>query len=337
MSARSLAAILLSHLPTQCCASDLPIAVIQKAVDFCAERQFSIVVSVGQHHWDYVLFSALEREIPIHLVVVEKDIPILRQWQITPTSCEIVQTAEQRDTRIIEKAETIFPIWLRPKGHLAAILSAKLSGNIDKRFDCSAYRFPTALKYPPFVYSPQLLSLPDSYLWHWTRSSIEKWDDETPQEFCRAVLSSPVYPRNAFATLRRIIQTRTIRGRGEYIVNQIPVVSFTQNHPSQNETMLQWRTGKHRMNFEPYAIGFPRELLAARGGEPVIYGGKPAWNTMRKDAVWENENEWRIRGDFIIDNEIAEKMLVIVYQIEEIGEMQKVFSGKIVPFSSPNV
>ncbi|MDR1384114.1 MAG: hypothetical protein LBJ67_09750 [Planctomycetaceae bacterium] len=328
-----LAAILLSHLPTQCCGKDLPISVIRDAADFCADHDFSLVVSVGQHHWDYVLFAAIERRVPIHLIMVKNDIPVWKQWQITPVSCEIVETAEQRDKRIIEKAETIFPVWIRPKGRLTAILAAMSSGKIiDKRFDCSAYRFSISLKYPPFVYSSQLVSLPDLHLWHWTRSSVGKWEEETPQEFCRDVLSSQIYPRNAFETLKRIVQTRRICGCGEHIVNHIPVVSFTQNHPAKNETMLQWRTGKHRMNFEPYAIGIPRESVAARGGEPVIYGNKPDWNTMRKNAVWKNENEWRKRGDLVIDDNIFKEMIIIIYKNEETKEMQKIFAGKIVPF-----
>ncbi|MDR1493779.1 MAG: hypothetical protein LBT05_13810 [Planctomycetaceae bacterium] len=328
-----LAAILLSHLPTQCCAKDLPISAIGNAVDFIAGRGFSLAVSVGASHWDYVLFAAIERRVPVHLVVVRKEIPVWKEWQITPVSCEIVETAEQRDKRILEKADAIFPIWIRPKGRLAAILAATSSEKtIDKRFDCSAYRFSVSLKYPPFVYSSQLTSAPDSYLWHWTRSSVGKWNDETPQEFCRDVLTSPIYPRNAFATLKRIVQTRILRGCGERIVNRVPVVSWTQNHPAKNETMLQWRTGKHRMNFEPYAIGLPRESFAARGGTPVVYGGKPDWNTMRKDAVWTQENEWRKRGDFTLDDDVLNEMITIVYQNEEIESMRKVFAGKIIPF-----
>ncbi len=72
------------------------------------------------------------------------------------------------------------------------------------------------------------------------------------------------------------------------------------------------------MNFEPYAIGFPKELLEERGAVFVKYNGDPAWDSLCSGERWESEREWRVRGDLVIDSELYNQSILITRKKSEI-------------------
>ena len=73
------------------------------------------------------------------------------------------------------------------------------------------------------------------------------------------------------------------------------------------------------MNFVPYAIGFPKELLKNRGVVRVNYNGSPAWDSLTSADLWENEQEWRMKGNLFIDDELWNRSILITYQNRELG------------------
>jgi len=109
------------------------------------------------------------------------------------------------------------------------------------------------------------------------------------------------------------------------IAHSSPVVCFSANHPREMEHHFTWRSGRHRMNFEPYGIGFPREILAQRGVVPVQYGERDRWDSLCRSDRWKSEKEWRYLGDFDF-SELIDEMIVVVAHPHE----QKDFPARIV-------
>jgi len=74
------------------------------------------------------------------------------------------------------------------------------------------------------------------------------------------------------------------------------------------------------MNFEPYAIGFPKAQIVQRGGVAVQYGEKPTWKSMEKSDRWISEREWRVRDNFFFE-ELTESMIIIVKTTNDCCEL----------------
>jgi hypothetical protein len=224
-------------------------------------------------------------------------------------------------------------LWLRKNGHLAKITALLPADRIDFRFNCSSYRFPAAgLKYSLREPSAELKLLPDNYLWHWTRAQHGIWNGETRREFCNDLLYSPSAPHNGLATLCRILKERKIRAGNLHIAGNIPVTSFTENHPAHSAILFTWRKDLQRMNFEPYGIGIPRNNAVAKGVRLLKYGTTPEWDTMQSDNRWKDEHEWRVRDDFLLDDECTKNMIAVVRKTQETEFIRTVFTGRVVAY-----
>ncbi|MDR1485034.1 MAG: hypothetical protein LBT09_09445 [Planctomycetaceae bacterium] len=326
--------LLFSHLPKQISLRDEPIKRLLAAAAFLKSENVTIITSAGQTHWDCILTAALNCGIGVHLVVAK---PMTVAEVSEQFSCEfkmfdVVDSWELRDKFICVNSDCLYPLWLRRNGHISRIISEH-SPRIDLQFDCSSYRFrDSGLKYLLSGLSVSAGLLPDDYLWHWTRGKHGIWAGETRRNYCNDILNSNSPPRNAIATLIRILQERKIRASGLHIAGNIPVTSFTSNHPAKSIEMFTWRKDWQQMNFEPYGIGIAGEYARAKGTELLKYGKIPDWNTMQNDNRWRNENEWRIRGDFLLDDECLDNMIVVVRKPNEIEQVRNFFNGKIVAF-----
>ncbi|MDR1141257.1 MAG: hypothetical protein LBL62_06170, partial [Planctomycetaceae bacterium] len=298
-------------------------------------QNVTAITSAGQTHWDCILTVLLQFDIPIHLVIVKPMTieEVSEQFSCAFESYTTLESWEERDRFICFHAECVYPLWLRKNGHLAKITALLPAEQIDFRFDCSSYRFPEAgLKYLLREPSTELCSLPDDYLWHWTRGQHGIWNGETRREFCNDLLCSPSAPRNALATLCRILKERKIRAGSLHIAGNIPVTSFTENHPAHSAILFTWRKDLQRMNFEPYGIGIPRDVAVSKGVRLLKYGTTPDWDTMQSDNRWKNENEWRVRGDFLLDNECTKNMIIVVRKTQEMEFIRTIFSGRVVSY-----
>lgn len=291
---------------------------IREALKEVRKRAGVLVCSFGGLHWDLQLALALEFSISIELVLVKSDTidRIIAAFgsEIATLIVNIrtLNSCGERDAYVLQRADVLFPVWVRPKGNIAAVLSDLVSPFIDMRFCCSEYRFKSKQKYDVDAPSDTIRNLPSNYLWHWTRSSQEKWPEEMQNDFCVDLMKSETYPRNAYATLIRILTMGRILASGKCIHQNVPVVSLTENHPSEMKKLFSWRNGRHRMNFEPYAVGFPKSSLKGIELVKVQYNQLPSWETLSKGDRWRSENEWRVRGDLVITEEMKEKMIVIV-------------------------
>ncbi|MDR2642239.1 MAG: hypothetical protein LBC74_05545 [Planctomycetaceae bacterium] len=326
--------LLFSHLPKQISGRDEPIKRLKDAVSFLKTQNVTIITSAGQLHWDCILTAVLNSDIPVHLVVAQPMTvaEISEQFSYEFNSYDVVASWELRDKFICFNSDCLYPLWLRRNGHFSRLVS-DISSRVDLRFDCSSYRFrDSGLKYILSGWSVAVSLLPDNYLWHWTRGKHGVWTGETYRNYCNDILNSDSPPRNAFATLIRILREKKIRASGLHIAGNIPVTSFTSNHPAKSSTMFTWRTDLQRMNFEPYGIGIAGEYVREKGATSLKYAATPDWDTMQIDNRWRDENEWRIRGDFLLNDECADKMIVVVRKPYEVEQVRKFFDGKIVVY-----
>ncbi|MDR2172401.1 MAG: hypothetical protein LBP59_19830 [Planctomycetaceae bacterium] len=326
--------LLLSHLPRQISGSDEPIKRLKAAIAFLRTQDVTIITSSGQTNWDCILAAALWGGIPVHLVLVAPTtvLDVSEQFNCEFNSYGVVDSCELRDKYICSAADCLYPIWLRRNGRISRIIS-DLPAHIDLSFDCSFYRFrESGLKYILSGISVEAGLLPSDYLWHWTRGRHDAWQGETQRNYCNDILNSESPPRNALATLIRILSERKIRASGLRIAGNIPVTSFTANHPAKSAAMFTWRTDWQRMNFEPYGIGIEKKYAAAKGAKLLNYGTTPDWDTMQYKNRWKNENEWRIKGDLLLDDEIINKIIVVVRKQTEIKKIKNIFNGKIIAY-----
>lgn len=313
-------AIALSHLPHRICGADFPIRQTERAVEQIARFGGVLVGSFGAVHWDLQLALAAKYAVPVELILLP-EVPegfVESQFENLIISNLIrAKSPLERDQLVMNSVDQIYPIWCRLGGTMNRLLKDVVPSIIDRSFECSDFKFHGNCKAELPDMADSLAMIPENYLWHWTRTCDEPWPNETVGEYCSDLICHDSYFHTALNTLRRIIDSRMIIGSGKSIRAKEPVVSFTENHPSQMVDHFVWRMGRHRMNFEPYAIGFPREILESRGVVPVRYGEKGSWDSMEKADQWISEQEWRFRGDFEF-SDLLKQMVVIVRDESEL-------------------
>jgi len=300
---------------------------MREALIYVKGKSGTLITSLGALNWNLQLTVAVDLELEIVLVV-----PQVLKIQSIETyirdqfgDIEIVdsietKTVQERDRKVIEMADTILPIWNRSGGRMTKLIKSISKEKVDYLFQSLHKKGNSPVKYELSHWSDNIEKLPQNYLWHWTRSCDGSWPIETAGEFCRALLNSDHYPRSAMDTLRRILRSRKIIASGKCVTNSTPVVSFTENHPVDMVEHFSWRVGRHRMNFEPYAIGVPRELLEKEGAVPVRYNELPSWDVIASGERWKSEREWRVRGDVFLSDSMLEQIVVIVRSEHECTE-----------------
>ncbi len=312
-------ALLLSHLPHNCSGGDEQIIKLVEALHYIKHENGVLVTSLGSLNWDLQLTMAVQLSIPVVLVLPQKlaksftEEQIIAQYgNIVTNQIIIVKTIQERDKEVATLTDTIFPIWNRVGGRMSMIIEMIPQNKVSYKFTSSRKSFPSFVKYEVGDISSKMRKLPRDYLWHWTRSCDGPWPNETIGELCNSIISSNTYPRSALHSLKRIVSQQKLVASGKCVCESVPVVSFTENHPSDMKKHFSWRTGRHRMNFEPYAIGISRHLLEKIGAVPVRYNCDPSWDVIASGDRWKSEKEWRLRGDVSFTTEMAEGMIVIV-------------------------
>jgi len=272
-----------------------------------------LVGSFGAIQFDLQLAEASRLNVPVELILTA-DFSIDQVKEVFPFLNIIAETTvsshEERDLRLLSFAELIYVIWIRKNGRICKILAGIEHQTQIYQFDCSSFRFKSKSLQMTKGIRP-VAQFPKEYLWHWTRTRNGVWPQESVETYCRDILDSECYPRSAVQTLKRIVAMNRIIGSSESIGGGEVVVSFTENDPIQMSDHFVWRRGKHRMNFEPYAIGFPKSMMIDRGVVRVRYGETAAWDSMERADRWRSEKEWRVRGDFEFDS-IKDLLIVIV-------------------------
>lgn len=144
------------------------------------------------------------------------------------------------------------------------------------------------------------------------------------------ILDADRVDRSAEAALRRMVQQQRIVATARTIRGGTPMVSFTAVPLAEYPEMRVFRPHRGRWDFEPYGICVRQSWIQVRGGRPVYYGDKMAWDPLpesdrpffqlRRSEIsgdkraidWSLEREWRLAGDVDLTDLGAEDGVLFV-------------------------
>ncbi len=172
--------------------------------------------------------------------------------------------------------------------------------------------------------------IPESYLWHFTRSCPGPWPGQSMDEyFCSLIQNSADAGHFALDALIRILTERTIRASSKIIRGKYPVVCFTNEHPETLVSNRRFRPALARWDFEPYAIGVLKDEAEKAGAKPVRYLAsaefrrlnsvdRPYFQKSDEGSIdWRHEREWRTAGDFDLTHIDPAGIRVVILTGEE--------------------
>lgn len=316
-----------------------------EAVRWAKDRKYSIVSSNGVQSYDLLTALAELYKVPYELIPLSE----------TKSSCQPssgrrsngAQTKEtrmlERDNAVIESADLIVPVCIRPNGRLDHLIrdAAQAGKMVEQRFSV-----PYTLRKNKFAYSiaykeinPALESVDNKYCIHWTRSSQRPWPNESPAEYYRDVISSTRYPRNAFDTLTWILTSGTLIASSRHMPQKAATVSFTYQSLRQCLGMMRWRARYHEMSFEPYGIGITLARISEARIYPVQYGNgtsatnETSWLTQSigLKTDWRQEQEYRHLGDLDLNTIPDSDKIVFTRFKSEAAEVEKRFGLQALP------
>lgn len=231
-----------------------------------------------------------------------------------------------RDSMVVQQADMVVPISIRPNG-----IMSELVANVRRSGKPICDSFVTEYKKRTNSITcgidveqrnPELSQLGDRYLIHWTRAASSPWPGERSIDFYSAIINTIAYPRTAFDTLKRIVQSRTILASGRHMPKAEPTVSFSSLSPVEAAPLMRWRARYRQMSFEPYGLAIRGENAHIRGILPVKYVfRRTRENTERTDfwrfqtegkiGDWKAEQEYRCRGDFTFSDISNDQLFII--------------------------
>lgn len=150
--------------------------------------------------------------------------------------------------------------------------------------------------------------LAGDYLLHCTRAPRDAWPSESPRQYLDELLAGGS-PRDALATLKRILDGRKLLASSRAIRGSAGVVCFSAAPLSALSRLRTFRRHRGRWDFEPYGLLLSRQRVVAFGAARVHYGGDRDWRRLsaaerpffqveRSGADdWTAEQEWRLVGD----------------------------------------
>lgn len=181
-----------------------------------------------------------------------------------------------------------------------------------------------------------------SYLIHYTRSCPGPWPGQTMAQYCRSLIDgSEVSAHKAFDTLQRILDEKLIRGSNRLTRGTASAVSLTECLPNELSTIVTWRPGLIRWNFEPYGLAVQKNALMRLGARPVVYGTEETLRELPEDEKylfqikktdekdWTAEKEWRLAGDLLLAFIKPDDLVVIVPDPEEARIIENRFGYRV--------
>ena len=349
----------------------------RKAVLHALDRGHTIIGSLGLNTWELVTWIAGDCggrvlvfvPFPYHkniydgtasAVCNERTLTttILKEFDLDPSRTRLhyqdtpARTGTRksswpiRDKEIIERADIIYPISIRPGGSLEVLIAqAGSSKKICKEF-CTAYqrrKSRGALIPGDRTVDRTLSGGPWPYITHWTRAADGKWPGETAASYYRDItFSRDTYARSGLATLLRIIGEKRLRASNRHIRGKFPVVPFSAHPPAEAIKLMRWRKRFVRYNFEPYGIAIRKDFARSIGVRPVTYGipedfagldklDRPFFqNRGVRGGDWEPENEWRHLGDLDLSEVPPNEFKIIVRSPAEKTCVESVANAEVV-------
>ncbi len=359
------AVILNSRQSLYPCGADPWIGATAWAIDDIAKKNLTLLASVGTPAWEIGLCLAGQKKLPIMLFVPatpgENENRILShycaEFRLDPCYVQVFKIINgtapverrlfptARDNKIIEMADIIYPVSIRPRGNLDQILSEPPMQNIviDRTFAVSwqSGKINRLAPPPPGKLMPGLDDALRDYIMHWTRSVHYPWPGESKRDFYDAIIhSNNIYPRSAFFTLMRILGERRLRASSRHLRKGVSAVSFSSLPPSQAVALMRWRSRYREMSFEPYGIAIKKSAAERTGIKKAIYGNremisyltadeKPYFQNIGTIGDWEQEREYRHLGDLDLRAFDGSDMSVITRSPSEIDKLKTVFDGRV--------
>jgi hypothetical protein len=335
---------------------------IQRTLELVAELVCSnkvIVSSTGMFTWELVTWKTSACGGKLILVLADakpKDVPVVADSIVRDFGLDMRNTLflfpdnsaqsqglssdlPRLDCFIATLADTLYPVAIRPRGNLAAILDIfrATPAKVDERFSVSYTKTSRRLSRSKIEME---LSASENVRWdfltHWTRAATGPWPGEIKAEFYAAFeQGASYYPRNAFHTLRRILQERRIRASKQLVRGDEAVVSLTACPPWELAKLVKWRPSLFRWTFEPYGIALKRMKLESLGARSVVYGNGDDYHSLKEQDKpffqscgrgkndWRIENEWRHLGDLDLSHFGQRDATVFVLTEEEAIILQK--------------
>ncbi|MBD3258044.1 hypothetical protein GF377_06390 [candidate division GN15 bacterium] len=342
-----------------------------EAVDWIAGLEFGVVSSVGMQTWEMVTALAVRRKLPLQLIVPVRSAAefdttcdeIRHQFNLRryPVSFVPVSLSEEsggghtrtanrrlmitRDRLVVDAADLLVPISIRPRGSMARLINAAADDGtvVERRFLIDPP--PRADSFQVNVdqkrLNPELDTLADRYLIHWTRATNQPWPDERWVDFYGDIIEADRWPRSGLATLKRILKTGRLIASTENMPDCTPTVSFSGLPPRDVVPLMTWRARYNRMSFEPYGIAIDCRAAKSIDIQPVAYydpkksekpGAADRWlsQSVGRKTDWRAEREYRYRGDVLLKWFDPEQIVIVCHRPSECAGLRRRFPYRVV-------
>ncbi len=248
-----------------------------------------------------------------------------------------------RDLSILQKADRVYPISIRPGGFMDTNVGELLRES--KKVNCE-YQVPyvststaIAKDYRSRTLNSDTETLLRNHYIHWTRAVNTPWPGETDAEFYRDIMNSGKnYVRSARDTLRRILSEKLIRGSTRHSPDNEIFTAFTSSGAAESVNMMRYRARYREMTCEPFGIAIPQSEADLIGARKVMYlsgdqmrklpaGQRRFVHAEGAAGHWKSEHEWRAPGDVDLTG-VESKIVVVVERESDREEFERDFGFK---------
>jgi len=348
------AAILNSRQNLRPVGSDRWVHNTMQAVKYIKSNNYKLLSSVGMNTWEMLIYLASKNNIAqtIYLPAEENQDRYgvieyyMRQFRLNPdlTDWRFVEIAnirkdyplfqKKRDMQIINDADTVFPISLRPNSTLNSLLlnNKRSDLKIDEKYkaEYSKPEMPNKIEINRELLNPVIDKQLEGFIIHWTRTANNNWPSESLYDYYDVIASSENdYSHSARLTLIRILSENLLKASSRHYRKGISAVAFSELKPSDAVFLMKWRARYREMTFEPYGIAIRKTAAEKMGVRKVIYGDKklyynltesdrPYCQSIGTKGYWAPEREWRFIGDIDLSIISPNDLRVIVWFPDEI-------------------
>lgn len=333
-----------------------------EAVDYCGARGWKIIASIGMPQWEFLLYSASQLNYSVEIWVPEtfderSEKELVRSFNLDGKKYFVVKLKGTRgrgktwwsirDRAIIDSADILVPVSIRPCGRLDALLKHAINQNKpvlnDFRipFESPSWKIPSLPA--PNQINPELTQVNWHYLTHWTHTFYSPWCTETRYDFYHSLLGQKEeYSHSAFMSLVNMFESGVLCATRRKTYGEVSVVSFTELDPVASLELMGWRSGLVRRYWEPYGIAIDKKYLVSLGARPVKYLPREEFVRLApKEKVfaqplrskrhdWSREKEWRVLSALELSSIPEDKFVAITRTYKESRILQTRFGVRTV-------
>ncbi len=360
-------ALLLSRQPLRPNGDTPWVRNIIDAVSWLKGERAAICSSIGLQTWEMITTVTVDAGLPLILFIPAENearywaecVRAIHEFDLNTRVVTFVPVLapkdrhaarailEARDRAVISRADLILPVSVRERGSLRRLIDdAESNGKqIMARFETPHTGRHDALSFEidPGAVREELPKEAAEYIIHWTRSCNTAWPGERLIDYYRAIIDSPTYPRSAFTTLKRILESRKIIASSRHMPRKTATVSFSGLSPTELIPLIKWRARYREMSFEPYGVGIKREVAERLGIKPVLYyepddaGSVPSADRWRSQSVgqvtdWRREEEYRHLGNLDLSRVPDDALLAVCYAAGEAKRLQSEIGVRTISF-----